>query len=304
MEIIKPGTTIDFISKRKLALMCSLFVIGLSIVSLIARGGPRLGVDFSGGTNVTVKFNQPVTAEDIREALSAINLGQSTIQQFEEAEQHEFIIQIEQKEGEPQDTDSIITEALIQRFGEGSFSVEMVEMVGPKVGKDLRRKGFLSIVYAVVFMLVYIWFRFELRFGVGAVIALIHDVTITVGVFSITNREITLPIVAAFLTIVGYSINDTIVVYDRIRENRRKKPSAPLDHTINTSINQTLSRTILTSGTTLLVVLALFIFGGGIIHDFAFALLIGVLIGTYSSIFVASPVLLFWEETFMKKKKK
>ncbi len=303
MEIIHPGTTVDFVGKKNTALMCSLVVILASVVSLIAHGGPRLGVDFAGGTNVTVKFQQSVTAEQIRQALAEVNLKQSTIQQFEEAEQHEFIIQVEQKEGESEHADSVITDALRNRFGEESFEVVMVEMVGPKVGKDLRRKGFLSILYAVFFMLIYIWLRFELRFGVGAVIALIHDVLITVGVFSITNREITLPIVAAFLTIVGYSINDTIVVYDRIRENRRKKPNNPLAPTINQSINETLSRTILTSGTTLLVVIALFIFGGGIIHDFAFALLVGIIVGTYSSIFIASPVLLFWEQLFAKKKK-
>ena len=167
MEIIKPGTTIDFISKRKIALICSLVIIGASILSLIVHGGPRLGVDFAGGTNVTVKFDQPVTAEDIRGALSAGNLPQSTIQQFEESEKHEFIIQIQQNEGEPENTDNRVTNALTQRFGENSFDVEMVEMVGPKVGKDLRQKGFLSIVYAVIFMLIYIWIRFELRFGVG-----------------------------------------------------------------------------------------------------------------------------------------
>ena len=155
MELVKPGTNIDFISRRKKGLVVSLVLIVIAVISLIAHGGPRLGVDFAGGTNVTVKFKEPVTAEDIRDALGRVNLQQSTIQQFEEAEEHEFIIQVQQDDGALEDTDTVVTEALRQRFGEESFDVEMVEMVGPKVGKDLRRKGFLSICYAVIFMLIY-----------------------------------------------------------------------------------------------------------------------------------------------------
>jgi preprotein translocase subunit SecF len=168
--------------------------------------------------------------------------------------------------------------------------------VGPKVGKDLRRKGILAIVYALIGILIYITWRFEFIFAVGAIIALAHDVMITVGAFSIANKEFTLPIVAAILTIIGYSLNDTIVVFDRIRENRRKMRSEPFGRVINASINETLGRTLLTSLTTLIVVVILFIFGGGVIHDFAFALMVGVLVGTYSSIFVASPIILTWQE--------
>jgi len=169
-------------------------------------------------------------------------------------------------------------------------------MVGPQVGKDLREKGLLAILYAMIGILVYVTWRFEFRFAVGAILALAHDVMITLGAFSIFNLEIDLPVIAAFLAIIGYSLNDTIIVYDRIRENMGKYAKSGLTEVINRSINETLSRTILTSGTTLLVVVALFIFGGGVIHTFAFALLVGILIGTYSSIFVASPLLLFWEE--------
>jgi preprotein translocase subunit SecF len=260
-------------------------------------------VDFAGGILVQIRFMQNVSAGDIKEALHPINLGDSVVQQFEEKGQNEFLIQVQKKGVDVENIDSSISQALTQRFGENGFEVRRVEMVGPKVGKDLRRKGLMSIVYAVFFMLIYISWRFQFRFGIGAILALLHDVLITLGVFSLFNREVTLPIVAAFLTIVGYSINDTIVIYDRIRENRRKKPRDPLTEVINQSINETLSRTILTSGTTLMVVLALFIYGGGVIHDFAFALLVGVMVGTYSSVYIASPVLIFWEDIFQKQKK-
>jgi len=303
MEFIRPGIHIDFIGKRNYALVFSGLMLLIGTVSLLMHDGPRYGVDFAGGILVQIKFLQEVSAEDIKEALQPINLGDSVVQQFEEKGQHEFLIQVQKKGVEVENIDHSISQALAQRFGEKSFEVRRVEMVGPKVGKDLRRKGLLSIFYAVFFMLIYITWRFELRFGIGAIIALLHDVLITLGVFSLFNRELTLPIVAAFLTIVGYSINDTIVIYDRIRENRRKKPRDPLTKVINQSINETLSRTILTSGTTLMVVLALFIYGGGVIHDFAFALLVGVMVGTYSSMYVASPVLIFWEDIFPKQKK-
>jgi preprotein translocase subunit SecF len=169
-------------------------------------------------------------------------------------------------------------------------------MVGPQVGKDLREKGMMAILYAMIGILVYVTWRFEFRFAVGAILALVHDVVITLGAFSLFNQEIDLPVIAAFLAIIGYSLNDTIIVYDRIRENMGKHSKDGLVRIVNRSINETLSRTILTSGTTLLVVAALFVFGGGVIHTFAFALLVGILIGTYSSIFVASPLLIFWDE--------
>ena len=190
----------------------------------------------------------------------------------------------------------MITGSLESSYGEGQVDIRRVEMVGPQVGKDLRQKGLLSILYAMIGILIYISWRFELRFAVGAIIALLHDVLITLGAFSLSGREIDLHIVAAFLAIIGYSLNDTIIVYDRIRENYGKHQKKGFTAVVNSSINETLSRTILTSGTTMLVVLALFVFGGGVIHNFAFALLIGILVGTYSSIFVASPVLIFWDD--------
>ncbi|MBW2690493.1 MAG: protein translocase subunit SecF, partial [Deltaproteobacteria bacterium] len=197
----------------------------------------------------------------------------------------------------------MISSSLTTVYGEGNVDIRRMEMVGPQVGKDLRQKGLLSIFYAMIGILIYISWRFELRFAIGAIIALVHDVLITLGAFSLTGREIDLPIIAAFLAIIGYSLNDTIIVYDRIRENYGKHQKKGFSVVVNRSINETLSRTILTSGTTLLVVLALFIFGGGVIHNFAFAMLVGILIGTYSSIFVASPVLIFWDDYRSKGKK-
>ena len=183
-----------------------------------------------------------------------------------------------------------------QQFGPDRFEIRRIESVGPKVGKDLRQRGLLSVIVATIMMGVYIWFRFELRFGLGAVIALIHDVLITVGALMLANYEFDLTIVAALLTIVGFSVNDTVVVCDRIRENMRKIRRESLETIVNTSINETLSRTILTTGTALLVLFALFFLGGGVIRPFAFALLVGFFSGVYSTIFIASPVILFWEK--------
>jgi preprotein translocase subunit SecF len=195
-----------------------------------------------------------------------------------------------------------IKESLEQTRGFAGITVERVEMVGPKVGKDLRQKALLSMVYAIIGIVIYISWRFEFQYAIAAIIALMHDVLITMGAFSVLDKEFTLVLVAAFLTIIGYSLNDTIVIFDRIRENTRRKSKEPLSDIINTSINQTLSRTLLTSGTTLLVVAALFFLGGEIIHDFSFALLIGVVIGTYSSIFIASVFLVYWESRAHPKK--
>src|SRR3989337_1422336 len=185
--------------------------------------------------------------------------------------------------------------ALISEFSKDDFEVRRVEIVGPKVGKDLKGKAILSLFYAMIFMLVYVWWRFELAFGVGAVIALLHDVLITAGAISITNTEFDLTIVAALLTIVGYSINDTIVIYDRIRENLKNMKRESYSDIVNRSINETLSRTILTSFTVFLVAIILFLFGGEVIHGFSLAMMVGVIAGTYSSIYIASPIVLFWE---------
>lgn len=294
MQIIKHDINIDFIGKRKLALILSGVLILIGLASLVVKGGPNYGIDFVGGTLVQVKFTESTDAAKIKDSLASLDLGSVVVQRFGD-DPNEFLIRV-QETGKDKNLSGRISGSLNMVYGEGLVDIRRMEMVGPLVGKDLRQKGFLSILYAMIGILIYISWRFELRFAIGAIIALVHDVLITLGAFSLTGREIDLPIIAAFLAIIGYSLNDTIIVYDRIRENYGKHQKKGFATVVNRSINETLSRTILTSGTTLLVVLALFIFGGGVIHNFAFAMLVGILVGTYSSIFVASPVLIFWDD--------
>jgi preprotein translocase subunit SecF len=296
VEFIKPGTKIDFLGIRRVTFIVSGLVIGASFISILLHGGLNYGIDFAGGTLVQVKFSEPTKAEIIKGNLASIGLDRSLVQRFGEKGENEYLIRVEKSVSDVEGLSGQIEAALQEAYGKGGVDIRRTEMVGPKVGKDLRRKGILAIVYALIGILIYITWRFEFIFAVGAIIALAHDVMITVGAFSIANKEFTLPIVAAILTIIGYSLNDTIVVYDRIRENRRKMRRQPFAKVINASINETLGRTLLTSLTTLIVVVILFIFGGGVIHNFAFALIVGVLVGTYSSVFVASPIILTWQE--------
>ncbi|MEA2013717.1 MAG: protein translocase subunit SecF, partial [Thermodesulfobacteriota bacterium] len=282
----------------------SMVAIAICILSLILQGGPNLGIDFAGGTLVQIKFSQETDANKIRDSLNSIGLGNSIIQRFGYHDNNEFLIKTEKSSSALKGLSNKIEETLDTSFGKGNFEIRRVEVVGPKVGKDLREKGMLAMLYAIIGILIYVTWRFELRYAVGAIIALMHDVIVTVGVFSILGKEFTLPIIAALLTIIGYSLNDTIVVYDRLRENIKGIKKQSLKDIVNSSINQVLSRTVLTSVTTLLVVLALFIFGGAVIHDFAFALLIGILVGTYSSVFIASPTVLFWETIRPTKEKR
>ncbi|WP_225071780.1 protein translocase subunit SecF [Desulfuromonas sp. CSMB_57] len=295
MQIIKPDINIDFVGKKGLAIVLSLVLILAGLVSLVAKGGPRYGIDFAGGTLIQVKFNQPTDAATIRGALAPLNLRGLTVQRFE-GEGDEFLLRAQESSAALEGLSHRITEALEGSFGEGQLELRRMEMVGPQAGRELRNRGLLAVLYAMIGILIYVSWRFKFRFAVGAILALLHDVLFTVGIFSLLNKEIDLPIIAAFLGIVGYSLNDTIIVYDRIRENTGKIEKESFPSVINRSINETLSRTIMTSGTTLLVVLALLIFGGGVIQNFALALFIGIMVGTYSSVFVASPVLLYWDE--------
>jgi len=296
MEFVKPGTKINFLGVRRIAFALSGLVIGVSIISIILHGGLNYGIDFAGGTLVQVKFSEPTQVETIKENLASIGLDRSLVQRFGEKGENEYLIRVEKLGSDLEGLSGQIERTLLEAYGKDGVEVRRTEMVGPKVGKDLRRKGILAIVYALIGILIYVTWRFEFIYAVGAIIALAHDVMITIGAFSIANKEFNLPIIAAILTIIGYSLNDTIVVYDRIRENRRKMSREPFAKVINSSINETLGRTILTSLTTLIVVVILFIFGGGVIHNFAFALIVGVLVGTYSSVFVASPIILTWQE--------
>lgn len=295
-ELIKPGTNLDFVGYRFYAVTASIIVILLGVVSLLVHG-VNYGIDFAGGTLVHVKFHQAVSINDIRAALENISAKDVTVQDFGGGGSNEFIVRMlesdpELKRGLPQQ----ISKTLSERFqGKSEFEVLRIESVGPRVGKDLRQRAVLAVLAATVVMGVYIAVRFEPRFGIGAAVALLHDVMVAVTALSLTGMEFDLTTVAALLTIVGYSVNDTVIVSDRIRENMRKNRREPLASVMNRSINETLSRTILTGGTVLLVVLALFFLGGEIIHGFAFTLLIGVIVGTYSSVYVASPIVLYMD---------
>ena len=300
MEIFKRVTEYNFMAKKTMAIVLSSVVILVGIISMITHGGLKYGIDFDGGTLVQLKFKTPPAIEDLRDGLKTIGLGDSTIQEF--GSKNHILIRVEKSEEKLEEIGTKVKNSLIGKFQAVDILVERVEMVGPKVGKDLREKAILSIIYAIIGIVIYISWRFELQYAIAAIIALVHDVLVTMGAFSLVDKEFTLVIVAAFLTIIGYSLNDTIVVFDRIRENMRRKGKTSFADVINMSINQTLSRTILTSGTTLLVVVALFFRGGEIIHDFSFALIVGVVVGTYSSIFIASVFLVYWENRTISKR--
>lgn len=304
MELIKPDSNINFVGNIKRALFFSLALIVIGFTSLIIKGGPRLGIDFEGGTLVQIRFFTEVDISEVRVALAHLSIEGLSVQEFGEKEANEYLISMKKTTGELEGLSDKIKVALKNRFGSDSLEVRRVEMVGPKVGKDLRGKGIRAVFFSLIGMLIYIWWRFELRFGVSAILCLIHDVSITLGALSLTNKPIDLPIIAALLAVVGYSVNDTIIISDRIRENLKKMSLARLREIINKSINQTLSRTCITAGTTLMVIIALFCLGGEVIHDFAFTLLVGICIGTYSSIFIASPLLIVWEKLFPKKRRR
>lgn len=293
-------TKIDFVGSRRYAFIFSSVLIFIGIVSLILHGGPRLGIDFEGGTLIQMKFEYPVTPGEIREVIGKMGFEQSNIQSFGGANE----ILIRMKVIESQEEINKLTEILHESFKDNAFEIRRLEKVGPKIGEELRGKALLAIISALLVIIIYITVRFEFIFAIGAVVALAHDVMITLGFFSILNIEISLAVIAAFLTIVGYSLNDTIVVFDRVRENLKVLRREAYEDIINTSINQSLSRTVITSMTTLLVVLILYIFGGEVIKNLAFALLIGVVIGTYSSIYVASPVVIRWGSKKEKAKRK
>lgn len=340
MEIFKSKLNIDFIGKRFVGYAISGVCLLATIVLLIVRGGPNYGVDFTGGVVVQVKLEKKYTPSEIRDALAGTELEESIIQEFGESRAFEYLIRVTNPDIQVAGLGEKAQKVLNEKLG-GKADIRQVEMVGPQVGEELRKKALYAIFYALLIMAVYISGRFEqkwlmaiimaacliaassfaavlgvgmvwlifialfvtvglcwlltLRFAMAAIVSLLFDVLITLGAFALTDREVSLSIVAALLTIVGYSVNDKIVVYDRIRETLGRFRKMAFKDIINVSINETLSRTLLTGTTTLIVLIVLLLFGGPVIHDFAFALLVGIITGTYSSIFVASPILLLWE---------
>jgi preprotein translocase subunit SecF len=287
MELFKSNTHIQFLGRRqgRIAAAISIALIVIAFVSIFTRGF-NFGIDFTGGTLVEVGYQEDVGLERVRAALDKEGYGGATVQHF--GTLRDVLIRVPPSE----DTSSAeLSNRVFRALSDeaaGKVELRRVEFVGPQVGDELAEQGGLAVLYALIGILIYVALRFEWRFAVGAVVALIHDVVITVGLFSLLQIEFDLPVLAAVLAVIGYSLNDTIVVFDRIRENFRKVRKGSPVEIINGALNQTLSRTIVTSGTTLLVVLALFFLGGEIIHGFALVLLVGIIVGTYSSIYVAS----------------
>jgi preprotein translocase subunit SecF len=351
MQIIKPGINIDFMGKRYIAYALSAILIIIGMVALVVRGGPNYGVDFDGGLMIQVKLTSPQDTSKIREAFKPVNLDEVVIQSVGETDDVEYLIRSRRLENINLETlNNDVIKALEASFGKGPV-VQRLEVVGPKVGEDLRKKALAAIFYSILLIAVYISGRFEqkwtisiimavcfivvvllgmslgvsitwliliafltslvfcwvlrLRYAMSAILSLVHDVLITIGAFAIWDKEISLTVVAAILTLVGYSLNDTIVTFDRIREHLRNIPGKKdLKEIANRSVNETLSRTILTDGTVLAVVVALFFLGGVVIHDFAFAMLIGSISGVYSTIFIACPLLLLWKDKSDKRGKR
>ncbi len=298
MRIIK-NTHIKFMSQRRASHILSLFFLFIGIGSLVMNRGPKLSIDFQGGTLIAVQFTQPMEITQIRSALSAVPIDGKTYDLSKEEMKHfgektNVAIRLTPRENEgDQFVKSVITH-LSDSFPnlvpeESKDFILTLEKVGPKIGAELSGKAVMAIGTALLLILLYISIRFEFIFALGAIVALLHDVLITLGIFSIMNYEISLPIIAAFLTIVGYSLNDTIIIFDRIRENIKSNKRASYIDIVDNSINQSISRTLITSLTTFSVVFILWVFGGEVIHLFAFAMMIGVIVGTYSSIYIASP---------------
>lgn len=348
-KLVSDNPNIEFIQARYKAIAISAIIILVGVISLIFKGGPNYGIDFAGGCIVQVKFDKKVELDAIRNSLAAKNLPGLSVQRFGDATDNAYLIRVSTSELAADAIRKNVTDAFGSALNGATYTVQRLEMVGPKVGADLRNKALEAMFYATLLIAIYISGRFEhrwwaaalmaaalsggsyllgmvmslaylpiaalaimlvicwklrLSYALGAVVAIIHDVLITVGMFSLLDKEIDLTVIAAILTIIGYSLNDTIIVFDRIRENVHSKVIEPFAVTINRSVNQTLSRTLLTAGTVVVVLVCLYLYGGGVIHDFALALLVGTVMGTYSSVFIASPILLAFSKDPAKEKLK
>jgi preprotein translocase subunit SecF len=289
-------TNIDFIGMRKLSFVISgiIALIGIIGIVQISRGAANMGIDFSGGTSMQLKFAQPVTTLTAREALAKEGLKEVDLQEIKDG--NKLLIKMRKSTigtGKVADT---VQEALKKEFPTNPFTVESSTEIGPTIGEKLKSDTLMAVALSMLGIILYIAWRFDFKFGVGAVVATMHDVLAIIAVFYVMNKEVNLLLVTAVLTIAGYSLTDTVVVFDRIRENLHKSLKDPIHLVFNRSINEVLSRTIVTSFTVFMAACSLFLFGGEVIHDFAFALLVGVLVGTYSSIFVASPIVALWEK--------
>jgi preprotein translocase SecF subunit len=289
LKLVKTGTDIKFMKIKRLTLLVSSFLFLLSLISIFTKG-LNLGIDFTGGSLIEVRFEEKISLNNLRSEMNNLDLGEIQLQTI--GEENDVVIRVQDKNNDAI-TQTKTIEVIKNSLKDKSVDYRRTEFVGPKVGGELVNAGIIAVIFSLIGILFYIWLRFQWNFAIGAIIALIHDVILTLGFFSVLQLEFNLATVAAVLTIAGYSINDTVVIYDRIRETMRKYKQITFDEIINLALNGTLSRTLMTSLTTLLALTALFIFGGVVISSFIIALIWGVFIGTYSSLYVASPLLIF-----------
>jgi preprotein translocase SecF subunit len=289
LKLIPDDTHVPFVKWRHIAVGLSIVVVIASTILLFTRG-LNFGIDFTGGILIEISTDGPADISELRSDLGGLGLGEIQIQEFGQAD--DVLIRVQAPDDNDEGASQRVVDMIRAELGDRAVEYRRVEVVGPQVSSELVQDGILAVVIAVVLMLIYIWFRFEWQFALGSIVSLVHDVMATIGIFCILQLEFNLASIAALLTIVGYSMNDTVIVYDRIRENLRKYKKMDLGELLDLSINQTLSRTVMTSGTTLLALAALFTFGGAVLRDFTFAMIFGIFIGTYSSIFVGAPVLL------------
>ncbi|QWV95218.1 protein translocase subunit SecF [Geomonas oryzisoli] len=297
MELLKK-TNIDFIGMRKFSFIASglMAIIGIIGIIAIARGTANMGIDFSGGTEMQIKFAQAATTQSIRDALAKGGIKEAELQEITGGNQ--VLVKMHKSTGKSADQ---VADALKAGIPGNTFTVESSTEIGPSIGEKLKQDTIVAVALSMLGIILYIAWRFDFKFGVGAVIATMHDVLAMIAVFYVMHREVNILFITAVLTIAGYSLTDTVVVFDRIRENMHKSLKDPMITIFNKSINETLSRTIITSVTTFLAAVSLFLFGGEVIHDFAFALVVGVVVATYSSIFVASPIVALWEKRAVEK---
>ena len=286
-ELIRPGTQIDFVGKRKLWMGLSILAILVTSVLLFVKG-LNYGIDFTGGAEVQVRTPASWDIGKLRTEMEGAGLKNLKVQQIGESGLHQFLLKTQGDENSLNQTSQVVESAFLKTLQKGEFEIQRVDVVGPAAGSSLRMSGFLSMVYALFCILFWVTFRFDSRYSPGAILALFHDTMITLGVFIVTQKQFDLQILAALLALIGYSNNDTIIVFDRVRETAEAHPNLSIEQAVNRAINETLGRTILTSLCTFLTVFALWVFGGKVIEDFAFTLMVGIVVGTYSSIFIAS----------------
>lgn len=302
MDLIRPDTHFDFIGMKKITLWISMTALVLTAASIFYHGGLRYGVDFAGGLVIQIKFSKSVDISEVRGTLEAMGAKDAVVQKF--GGENEFLIR-EEKTSENLDAISKSIQASLQnKFKDRALEILRADVVGPRVGKDLKTKAMWAVGLSLIGILIYVAFRFhKFSYGLGGVVALFHDIIVTYGAISVLNLEYNLSLLAVILTIIGFSINDTIVIFDRVRENIKKMRKDDLVTIFNASINECLGRTVLTTGTVMMSVLILFFFAGEVLREFTIALIVGIVTGTYSTVYIASPVVLFWEEHILKGKR-